>query len=185
MGLPKVRMILSARPGHRQDPNVAPEHRWEMLKLACAEHRELVADDIELKRPGESYTVRTLEEIHRDHPGAIACWILGQDSFATLTCWFEWERILELANLVVLERPGQLVGEPQELKALCQSSETDELQPSRHGQIVRLRMQMLTVSSTEIRNSLAQGGRVDDLLASPVYNYIRRHQLYQNPERAI
>ena len=55
--LDHVRMVLSARPGHRDQPNTANTHRWKMLKLACDEHSALVADDTELERPGCSYAV--------------------------------------------------------------------------------------------------------------------------------
>lgn len=187
--LREVRLILSARPGHRRDPGVNAEHRWEMLKLACAEHPKLVADDIELSRPGESFTVRTLEDVHGAHPDAVVCWILGQDSFATLGSWYQWHRILDLANLIVLERPGHASDEPIGIGELCRLHEVDELRPDRQGQIVRLAIPMLEISSTKIRSALVQRGAnardPHDLLANPVYTYIRQHQLYQNLEKAI
>ena len=156
-----------------------------MLKLACEEHPDLVADDIELRRPGESYTVRTLEAVHAAHPGAVACWIVGQDSFATLPSWYEWQRITDLANLIVLDRPGQRATEPAELADLCSRHEVAQLDRRCHGQIFRLDLPMLEISSTEIRAMVANGKPVTHLLADPVYTYIRKHNLYQNAEKAI
>jgi nicotinate-nucleotide adenylyltransferase len=185
LGLNEVRMVLSARPGHRNQPAVSELHRWRMLELACGEHHELVPDDGEIRRPGESFTVRTLEDLHDDQPGVVACWILGQDSFATLPSWFEWRRIMTLANLVVLERPGQTAIEPPELMELCQAHEVDRLAHEHPGQIVRLSLPMLEISSTQIRADIKAGKPVDMLLAEPVWAYIRQHDLYQPSEKAI
>ena len=66
--LDHVRMVLSARPGHREQPNTANVHRWEMLKLACDEHPTLRADDSEIQRPGVSYAIDTLRQIRANDP---------------------------------------------------------------------------------------------------------------------
>ena len=51
LSLSEVRMILAARPDHRDQPDTPNVHRWEMLKLACADHPELEADATEVERP--------------------------------------------------------------------------------------------------------------------------------------
>ena len=85
--LDHVRMVLSARPGHRDQPNTANTHRWKMLKLACDEHSALVADDTELQRPGYSYAIDTLQHFRARYPREQLCWIMGMDSYLTLPTW--------------------------------------------------------------------------------------------------
>ena len=179
--LDEIRMVLSARPGHRREPDVSAEHRWRMLQLACEAHDGLLPDDTELLREGKSFTVRTLEELHASTPGVIACWILGQDSFATLAAWHRWEELMDLCNLLVLDRPGLVLPEPAEVVELCATRETASLDPTRQGQIVRLPLSMKEVSSTQVRRRINAGIVVTDLLEEPVSTYIKAHNLYTNP----
>ena len=180
--LDQVRMVLAARPGHRGAPGSDEKHRWEMLRLACAEHSGLVADDIELVRSGESYTVATVEAVRRAHADNVPCWILGQDAFATLPIWHRWQELLDYCNLIVVVRPGDIREEPKAVQRLCAEHETAHFDDSRTGQIWRLALPMREVSATRIRAKLAPNGDVEDLLAAPVYTYIRQHQLYLNLE---
>lgn len=185
LDLTEVRLVLAARPGHRGAPAGEAAHRWQMLCLACAEQSGLVADDMELKRPGHSYTIDTVTAIRRQESDAVPCWILGQDAFATLPIWHRWQELLDVCNLVVIERPGDVRAEPPAVRQLCADHEVREFEPARIGQIYRLRAAMLEVSATQIRRKIAAGESVEDLLAPPVYTYIRQHSLYQNTENAI
>ena len=185
LDLSEVRMVLAARPGHRGAPAGHADHRWRMLCLACAEQPGLVADDVELRRPGHSYTIDTLSAIRRQEPDAVPCWILGQDAFATLPIWHRWQELLNACNLIVIERPGDVRAEPSPVRQLCADHEVNEFNPSQIGQIYRLGEPMLEVSATQIRQKIAAGEPVENLLAPPVYTYIKQHRLYQNTENAI
>lgn len=183
LNLAQIRMVLAARPGHREDPHAPVEHRWAMLQLACAEHEGLIADDIELQRRGISYTIDTVSEIHAR--GDIPCWILGQDAFATLPSWHRWQALLDVCNLVVVIRPGDERDEPEALQNLCRQHEVTSFDASRVGQIFRLQAPMLEISATQVREQLATQGASPHLLADPVYTYITQHKLYQTMENAI
>jgi nicotinate-nucleotide adenylyltransferase len=177
--LDEVRLILAARPGHRGAPTSDVAHRWAMLCLACAEHTDLVADDTELLREGKSYTVATVAAVREADPQAVPCWILGQDAFATLPIWHRWRELLDYCNLIVLTRPGDLRPEPAALQALSVEHECSRFDTTQVGQIWRLKLPMKEVSATEIRRKLAANEGVENLLAAPVYTYIRQHRLYQ------
>ncbi len=185
LDLPEVRMVLAARPGHRGLPMSDTSARWAMLERACAGHAELVPDDMELQRAGESYTVTTLEAVREANPDALPCWILGQDAFATLPIWHRWQDLLEHCNLIVVDRPGDRRDEPPEVQALCERHECDTLQRDSLGQIVRLELAMLEISASDIRRRIAAGQPVEHLLAADVCTYIRRHRLYQSEEDPI
>lgn len=178
LSLDKVHLVLSARPGHRGQPQSPIQQRWAMLQLACAETPGLAADDRELRRAGPSYTLMTLEALHADDPQCIPCWVMGQDAFATLPEWYRWEELLSFCNLVVLDRPGDRRVEPDAIAELCARYEVSALSADIVGQIVRLQLPMLEVSATEIRRRIRHGESVSHLLADPVYTYIKQHDLY-------
>ena len=110
LGLDTVRLVLNSQPAHKSLTYAMTAHRWAMLEAVCANNDGLIADDIEVRRGGHSYTVDTLSMIRSEFPRAVLCWIVGEDSFATLTSWRQWEKLLEYCNLVVIPRPGQRRG---------------------------------------------------------------------------
>src|SRR3712207_5576514 len=105
--LDQVWFIPAARPPHKQDRPLTPfAQRLEMLALALAGHPAFRADDLEKDRPGPSYTVDTLEEVRRRQPGQELELLIGSDCLPDLPRWREPVRILELAGLLVVARPG-------------------------------------------------------------------------------
>ena len=185
LNLSSVHLILSARPGHRSAPAGDTAHRWQMLKLACSTSPGLMADDSELQRRGLSYTIDTLIEWTRIYPDALPCWIMGQDAFATLPSWHRWSELTQWCNIIVLRRPGDERPEPQDVQRLCQQHEVATMDPQKIGQIYRVHRPMLEVSATDIRERLKKGEPVKNLLADPVYSYIKQHHLYEYSEKAI
>ncbi len=190
LGLSSIRMLLSARPGHRMPSQTSKEHRWKMLQLACAEHSSLIADDRELNRPGTSYSFDTLAAIAADKSAAgedssAPVWILGHDSYVTLTSWYRWNEITNLCNLVVLDRPGQMTAEEPNLVNFFARRRCEKIDHSKVGQMLRLLLPMSEVSATFIRRQLSLGQSVSDLLAPKVNQYIEQHQLYTTTESIV
>lgn len=186
LGLPLVRMVLSARPGHRSVPDTTIEQRWEMLCLACARYPELVADDIESRRRGKSYTLRTVQDLHAQ--GYIPCWIIGEDSFATISQWYGWEEIINHCNLVIVDRPGSELPLPAIVTAYERQTLVETLDLTRCGQLWRLTdlhdhgsgdVRMMDVSASEIRRKIALKADVSNLLEESVWTYIKQHNLYK------
>ncbi len=178
LSLRQIRLVLAARPGHRQPPRADVEHRWQMLRLAVAEHAVLAADDSEVKRRGHSYTIDTLQEFNARQPGDVPVWIIGQDAFATLDSWHRWRELMDCCNLAVVDRPGDARAEPPSVQQMWRTHGVRRLEHGKIGQIVRLSLPMQQVSATEIRRKVACGEPFEHLLAGPVCTYIRRHGLY-------
>ena len=193
LGLAEIRMVLSARPPHRDPVPIAD--RWAMLRLACASEPTMVADDRELHRPAQSFTVDTLTNQRRRRPWSPLYWIIGMDSLLTLTSWYRWWRILQLAHLVVVPRPGYRDGMPYALRRLAQrrlwlppatampgNSRVRNSRPRTvAGRIVLLEQPMLPISGTEIRTRVGAGCPPTGVVAS-VAQYIGDHSLYQNTD---
>ena len=182
LGIAEVRMLLSARPTHRDDVHVSIEDRWQMLELACADEPRLSPDATEIERQEPSYTVTTLERLHSKHPGILPSWILGHDAFQLLYEWFQWQRLMSLANLIVLRRPGMEVGLAPQMQEFVDTYAVDTLAPDRVGQMVWLELELLAISATDIRQGIRRGDAVAHLLHEPVYAYIRAHNLYESTD---
>src|SRR5664279_5297098 len=101
--LAEVRLVPAADPPHRRGPAATADHRAAMLTLAAAEFPGLVVDERELRRPGKSYTVPTLEELRREFPGRPVWLLLGADAFRDLPTWHRWQELFDLAHVIVVE----------------------------------------------------------------------------------
>ena len=92
LGLQTMHLIPSARPPHREAPQVSAEHRLAMLRLATQREAGLAVDDRELRRQGLSYTVETLQDL-RDELGedTSLTMCLGMDALVNLASWHRWQ----------------------------------------------------------------------------------------------
>ena len=93
-------------PPHRPQPLATGEQRLAMVRRACAGHKQLVADDWELRHPsGPSYTLATLKHYKRLIGARPLVFVVGADSFAGLHRWHRWREFPALCHLAVVPRP--------------------------------------------------------------------------------
>ena len=185
--LERIHLIPCNIPPHRGEPHASSEQRCEMLQLAIGGEAGLVLDRRELERPGPSYMVDTLRSLREEY-GALRpiCLILGGDAFLGLPSWYHWRELIELAHIVVLHRPGWVVdgvSMDEALQGLLQRHQLEaaaQLYDSPSGGVLLQAVTPLDISATAIRKRVAEGGSVDDLLPRPVWDYIRRHNLYRS-----
>ena len=143
-------------------------HRLEMVRLALSSHPGLDADDRELLRSGPTYTADTLEGLASENPGVHLYLLVGSDCLPSLPQWSRPERVLDLATVTVMERPGAEIDlGPLEKVRAGASAQADIL----CGQPVGL-------SSSELRCSMAAGRQPRGALDHAVARYIERHGLY-------
>jgi len=165
-------------------------HRFAMAALAIRDHDALYVSPIELDRGGVSYSVDTLDELHRQYPGASFDWIIGDDNLRDLDRWKEPERLFQLARFVVLTRSG--VGEAFDNRqpttdnartgagATPASPTTDNRQPTTaKPHIVFAHNATVPVSSTEIRSRVRDGLSIDAFVDPLVSRYIHHYGLYK------
>lgn len=182
LALHRIHLLLAARPGHRDAPVAAVEHRWRMLQLACAADARLVPDDREIRRARRlarpSWTVETLEEIRGELPDEPLVWVIGSDAYRGLPTWHRWADVLDLTHLVVLRRPGAPLDLPGPLAALTAERRVRVLPKVPAGAVLVLDLPMRPISSTAVRAALAAGAPTGDLLPADVCTYINDHRLY-------
>ena len=173
LSLDRVVLLPSRTPPHRSaEPRASVFHRFAMAALAAAD-RGFSVSDLELRREGPSYTALTLEALHRDgYTPAHLFFITGSDAFAEVATWYDYPRILQLANFVVVSRPG--APRPTDLIPNPQSLITDPARPT----VLSVEAETPNVSSTEIRRRVGAGESLDGLVPPSVAGHIRRHHLY-------
>jgi nicotinate-nucleotide adenylyltransferase len=148
-------------------------HRLAMVRLAVRGNPELVVDDREVHRRGPTYTVDTLEAL-RGEGHADLIFILGSDALAGLQHWKDPHRLLELARLAVVHKPGRPRLRQGAIDPLLQEALAARQLPIRA-------MPPLAISSTLIRRRVRAGLPIRYLVPDAVEAYIRRHGLYRPP----
>lgn len=185
LSLENLRMLLSARPVHRDVPGASVEQRWRMLELACADDPRLLPDATEVRRAARtgrpSYAVETLEALRADAPDAVLCWVVGSDGYREIATWHRWRELFEFSNVVVLRRPGDPLELDAELAALTERRRLVGTPGQPAGGVLVLDAAMKDVSATRVRKALADPANRDtaaDLLPPAVYTYIKEYHLY-------
>ncbi|MDO9012605.1 MAG: nicotinate-nucleotide adenylyltransferase [Gallionella sp.] len=185
-GLQQIRFIPTGNPPHRDAPQVSALHRSAMVKLAIVDHPDFVLDEREVRRTAKCYTVDTLRELRTELGEAQPlCLLMGGDAFLQLHTWHQWEKLLDLAHIVVGYRPGFTLEERihsamPELRKHYQQRlcNVDFLSQHPAGGIAELAIPKLEISATLIRNRVAENRTIRYLLPSAVANYIYQHHLY-------
>jgi nicotinate-nucleotide adenylyltransferase len=189
LALDEVLLIPSLAPPHRAaGPAASPFHRFAMVAMVCAAHPYLVASDIELVRPGPSYTADTLRRLHA---AGYAAWqiffLTGADAFAEIATWRDYPDVLSLAHFVVSSRPGTSATElPERLpdvasRMLMVGDEGVTVRDETAPCVFLLDCPTPDVSSTHIRSRARDGRSIAGLVPSAIDSHIRRHGLYGAP----
>ncbi len=181
LGLTQVRLVPVSIPNHRPPPHASAQLRKAMLEAAVADVPALEVDDRELRRSGVSYTVDTLESLRSDINDASIALLLGADAFAGLQDWHDWQRIIELAHIVVVARPGSAEPLSAAMQAWSEprrASDPRVLGETTSGSIYYLNAPYLDISASAIRAAITHGESVRYLLPDATYAMINQHGLY-------
>jgi nicotinate-nucleotide adenylyltransferase len=177
-------LLMPARiPPHRgRGPSASTFHRFAMAALAASELDGVLASDDELGTEGPSYTALTLERLaSRGLEPRQVFFITGADAFAEIESWYRYPAVLDLAQFVVVSRPGMAAATlPARLPALadrfCEPTRTGAM-PARPS-IFLVDAATPDVSSTGVRERLRIGRSISGLVPRPVEAHIHRHHLY-------
>ena len=178
--LDHIRLIPSARPPHREQPQATPEQRVMMLHLAIKNSTQFVVDDRELKREGASYTIDTLKSLRQEMPDTALYLILGSDAFSGLSTWHQWEKLLDLSHIIVMQRASQPLSLSADMDRWFQARKgSAEDSALLVGKIWSVTLTQLNISATAIRSDITQGQPPAFLTPDPVVSFIEQLALYQ------
>lgn len=166
-------------PAHREQPGASTQQRIDMLRLAIDGVSGLAIDTREAERETFSYSVDTLESVCQQFPATPPVFIMGMDAFAKFTGWHRYQRILEIAHLVIIDRPGSRLSGAEE--RLLMSREQNRLPPTDApaGTIVVQKTAQSDISATAIRSLLTKGQDIRYLVPEAVRHYIISNNLYR------
>jgi nicotinate-nucleotide adenylyltransferase len=161
LALDLVLLAPSNIPPHREEPRASVFDRFAMVALATAQDARLVPSDIEIQRPGVSYTVDTLDALRAASPNVEIVLIVGGDTFPEMTSWREPDRLFAMCEVAVVTRPG--------------ADQTSPANPRVH----RVPGAGLPISATEVRRRVAQGLEITELVGEGVARFVSKRDLYR------
>lgn len=191
-GLDKIKaMPASVSPLRVQTQSSTPEQRLAMLKMGIEGHEDLIEIDTrELDRGGVSYTIDTLESIKKESRDAHLFLIIGMDQFLKFNEWKEFDRILEIADLIVTSRPGlelphDLEDWPAALRGSVDDFDSHQALLKSGRTVYFYKLDDVECSGTEIRKKVRIGQSIHALVAPAVEKYIRSEKLFSTAQKNI
>lgn len=159
LGLDQVLLMPEYQPPHVDKKETIPEHhRLKMLELAIEGIDGLVIETIELERKGISYTYDTMKILTEQHPDTDYYFIIGADMVDYLPKWYRIDELVDMVQFVGVQRPRYKVGTSYP--------------------VIWVDVPLMDISSSMVRDFLAQGRKPNFLLPQPVLDYIEKEGLY-------
>jgi nicotinate-nucleotide adenylyltransferase len=195
-GLAEVWLVPVHVPPHKGADGLAGgDARLRMVELGIANVAALRASDVEIARPGPSFTIDTVRILKERHPDVDFALILGFDAFREIHTWKDYERLFAECDLLVTSRPPYEVRAGEDMvhfgklpiavtRGFCYD---EHLRCYAHDSGHRLQFVPVTaldISASLIRDQIAAGRSVTFLTPEPVVDYIVRERLYRSPADA-
>lgn len=188
-GLDTVIFIPSGNPPLKTGGIAPAHHRYAMVRLAIRKKPHFDLLDLEPRTRQKSYTVKTLEKLHDLYPGDSLHFMLGIDAFLDIPNWYRPERLLSLAQFLILSRPGCRFADMSASPYLSVRKETLRkldmgTMPSysttlkNKNTVTLLNVSPVNISATDIRTRITEGKSLKYLLPADVESYIISHKLY-------
>jgi nicotinate-nucleotide adenylyltransferase len=183
LGLDRVLFMIAGDPWMKREAGQSissSHHRLEMVRLAVAGEPSMAVDDREVRRPGPTYTVDTLGELAVEGGDDELFLLLGLDALSSFPRWRSPRRVLELAQVVAIERPSPIPGPDAVpgIGALPGVAALEQVSPGASDKAHVLTGVPADISSSEIRQAVAAGKPVSECVPPAVAEYIARHHLY-------
>lgn len=185
--LDRVIFIPASYPPHKDKGDILPASlRGEMVRLAIADNPRFAFSEVELQRPGKSYSVETIAHFRQQYgPETELYFILGLDAFLEINTWKEYAALFALCHFIVMTRPGfEKNFTPEHLpvemtKDFCYDAQKDGYAHHSGFFIFPKEITALDISSTKIRENIRKRRTVKYLLPESVEAFVYQHNLYR------
>ena len=163
--LDEVLFVPTGNPYQKADRQVSPaEDRYLMTVIATASNPRFSVSRTDVDRPGTTYTIDTLRELHAVYGDAELFFITGSDALAQILGWRAAEELFALAHFVGVSRPGY---------------DTVDLARFPDGAVTLLEVPALAISSSDCRERVGRGDPIWYLVPDGVVQYIEKRRLYR------
>lgn len=170
LGLDKLIIVPANVSPFKIEGSISGADREAMCRLAFSADEGFIVSGTEINRGGVSFSVDTVSEMTVLFPDCELFLIIGSDMLLQFDKWKEYKRILSMCTLAAVSR--QREDKIRELEAFAD----EKLRQC--GKVVIMPFEPLEINSTEIREKLALGENVSELLPEKVYQYIKDRGLY-------
>lgn len=187
--LDEIFYILSARPPHKKEQNIAPlDLRWKMLTEALTPFPFLTPCNIEMNLPHDSWTIITVETLQKIHPDHHYYFISGSEGFLKIKTWKAYQRLLASLPFIVVLRDinhqpdVQLLLESEGVKLLkgpTENPNNNDYDKPPGAYIYYYNSDKIFISSTFIRNQVKSSLPVQDLVDHKVKTIMEENKLYE------
>ncbi len=164
-----ILFIPAYKPPHKDYDDEMSNHRFQMVKLAVAGESFFGISNIEFQNERFSYTYYTIEALYKRYKieGKIG-FIIGFDAFREITEWFEADKLKELVHFLVFPRENEV--DKDRLALLHYKGYKYSM----------AQMKSIDISSSMVREKLAQGQSVSGLVPPAVLEYMIENELYKD-----
>lgn len=186
--LDEVIFVPACVPPHKRNANITSAfHRFAMLALATDTDQRLLVSTIELDAPQRPYAVDTVARMVSEDQRLF--FMMGADSWAEIASWHEWQRLLQMCDLIVVTRPGYEINErlPIETGLVDVRSKeekvvADLLNRENGPRVFVTDAAMVDVSATKIRAAVQSNdvASLKTMMPLSVASYIEKYGLYRN-----
>ncbi len=183
--LDQLRLIPCRIPALKQEPDIAAEHRLQMMQLATENCDGFSIDNRELLREGRSYMIDTLKSLRSEFPNTALFLFIGTDAFAHISSWREWQSLFNYAHIIVMTRPGFQYPAMNDfliermVDRRNSTKKNSHIFEKSHGSLYFQNVTQLDISSSIIRELIKNKRNPQFLLPDSVAEYIHHHQLYR------
>jgi nicotinate-nucleotide adenylyltransferase len=192
--LDQIYIIPAAVPPHKASGTVtSADDRLQMIHLAIAGLSGITVADVELKRPGPSYTIDTVRHFkHKLKKGSRIFLIMGLDAFLEIHTWKSYKELLEQIAFIVIARPTPNYAEAQQgrkilenyfksrLSANYKLSAGNDCYTAQGKQPIYFSdVKALDISSTVVREKIREKKTIENWVPRPVAEYIKLKGLYK------
>lgn len=171
LNLERVLWVVTPNPPHKTGRVISPlDVRMELVQAALDGDAEFEISRVEVDRPGPHYSADTVQILARQNPGVDLFYLMGGDSLHDLPTWMRPQQFLNcLAGIGVMRRPQDFVDLPWLERVL----------PGIVAKVHFVDAPLLEISSTSIRERIAQGRHFRYFLTPKVYEMIQAKGLYR------
>jgi nicotinate-nucleotide adenylyltransferase len=182
---------------HKKDKKpTSAFHRFAMLALATNDEPQIKVSKMELDVPERPFTVETLTRLKTELTDTEIYFVMGADSWADITTWREWEKVLTLVKTIVVTRPDYEIGfahvtdeirerivdlrKGQESRVESREEKAESRKPKTENRIYITDAVQIDVSATEIRQKIKENaGDWREDVPQAVAKYIEKYELYK------
>ena len=176
----KILVIPNSLPPHRENSQASFSHRYKMTSLAFRDIEKTVVDNRENLRTGPSHAIETVKQIIAEEGKTKVILIVGSDSFDGIHSWYKWRELISLVDFLILKRLDMPLSKNKNVQDLISPTRfsKDLLLDRKAKSIFEIEMTPLRISSSLIRENIAKGKSIDNLINPLVKDYLKKHGLY-------